>query len=94
MVTKKRRATPKVAEAAPSYKARSSKTPTGSLGEALWKFFQTLPEEEQSVFARKLLADPEWYEDIYDSISIIQSNGEPTRPFEEYVAEVERERAK
>jgi hypothetical protein len=67
--------------------------PAGSLGEALWNFFQTLPEAEQGVFARKLLADPEWYEDICDSIAVVQANKEPGRPFEEFEAELDAERA-
>lgn len=90
MVTKKRRATPKVAEAAPSYTAAK----TGSLGEALWELFLKLPEDDEGAFFEKMLEDPQWREDISDTIIIIESRGEPTRPFDEYVAERERERAR
>jgi hypothetical protein len=92
VVTKKRRSTPKVAEAAREYRTRAAKT--GALGEALWNLLQRLPEEEQSAFAKKLMNDPEWYEDIYDTIAIDEASKEPGRPLEEYIAEVERERRK
>jgi hypothetical protein len=111
MVTKKRKGTAKVAEAAPTYtarsrrtttktkkaarpySARSGKTMTGALGEALWKMFQSLPDEDQSAFAQKMMNDPEWYEDIYDTIAMIQASKEPGRPFEEFEAELDAERA-
>lgn len=75
--------------AARSGTTRSRKSPSkpGAIGEALWNFFSMLSKDEQSAFARRLLADPEWFEDIYDSISVIEADKEPSRPLDEYMAE-------
>ena len=111
MVTKKRKATAKVAEAAPTYTARSRQVTTkqkkvapagksrarikkASPGEALWEMLQSLPEEEQSAFVKQMLKNPEWREDIMDICVVMARKGEPKRPFEEFIAELERERRK
>lgn len=85
MATKKRNgAKAKVAEAAAEYR-------TQALGEVFWLAFQQLSEDDQGAFVNKLLEDPEWFEDIYDSISIIQARNEPSRPFEEFEEELRRD---
>jgi hypothetical protein len=94
MVSKKRKATSKVAEAARKYTPSSAKAKPGALGEALWEMLEKLSDEEQGAFIRRMLSTPEWREEIGDSIIVIESNGEPTRPIEEFFAELERERAK
>jgi hypothetical protein len=94
VVTKKRKTTSKVAEAAREYSPRSRKPKPGALGEALWDMLSKLSEEEQSAFAQKMMNDPVWYEDIYDTIEMDKASKEPGRPLEDYIAEVERERRK
>jgi hypothetical protein len=76
-----------VAEAAPAYEATSSP----SIAEVFWIAFKALPEEAQGAFLRKMLDDPEWYEEIEDSISILRGREEPSRPFEEFEEELKRE---
>jgi hypothetical protein len=85
-VTAKKRngARAKVAEAAAEYR-------TQALGEVFWLAFQQLSKGDQGVFLRRLLEDPGWFEDIFDSIMIIQSRNEPTRPFEEFEEDLRRE---
>ncbi|MDO8614738.1 MAG: hypothetical protein Q7T33_03250 [Dehalococcoidia bacterium] len=64
---------------------------TRSAGEELWRAFQALPDEERAVFLRKLLDDDALREDLADSIVMIEREGEPSRPFEEFVEELRRE---
>jgi hypothetical protein len=98
MATKKR-ASPQAAEAKAAYRTRprrratasAAKTPERPLGEVFWLAFQQLSEDDQGAFLRRLLEDPDWFEDIYDSIAIIQARKGPTRPFEEFEEELRRE---
>ena len=61
------------------------------LAEVLWLAFQSLPAEEQAEFLKKLLDDPEWYEELADAVAIIEARQEPTRPYEEFREELKRE---
>ncbi len=61
------------------------------LAEVLWLAFQSLSAEEQADFLRKLLDDPEWYEELADAVAVIEARGEPTRPYEEVREELLRE---
>ena len=83
MATKKRNGA-KAAEAAAEYR-------TQALGEVFWLAFQQLSEDDQGAFLRRLFEDPDWFEDIYDSIAIIQARKDPTRPFEEFEEELRSE---
>jgi hypothetical protein len=89
--------TPRVAEAAPTYKAVSRKSPRRqsrtsrarkpTSGEALWAFVLSLPEAERQAFFSAMFNDPEWREHIIDGISIFEAKTEKGRPLEEYLAE-------
>jgi hypothetical protein len=90
-MTTKKRATPKVAEAAPTYRATSAKTIPGALGEALWEIFSKLSDEEQGAFIEKMLETPEWREDMMDICTVMQRRNDPTIPYEEFREELRRE---
>ena len=62
-----------------------------SVAHVFWIAFQSLSQEEQGAFLRKLLDDPEWYEEIADAVAIIESRDEPTRPYEEFAEELRRD---
>jgi len=63
-----------------------------SVAHVFWIAFQSLSQEEQGAFLRKLLDDPEWYEEISDAVTMIESENEPARPFEEFEEELRREK--
>jgi hypothetical protein len=84
MATKKRNASPKVAEAAPEYGAKP-------VSETFWLAFQELPDLDRVAFFERLIEDEELREDLLDSIVIMNRRGEPTRPFEEFVEELRRD---
>jgi len=50
---------------------------------------QSLFKAEREAVIKRLLADPELREDILDLVLIGQRQGEPSRPFREYLAERE-----
>ena len=62
------------------------------IAHVFWTAFQSLTQEEQGAFLGKLLDDPKWYEEISDAITMIESENEPTRPFEEFEEELRREK--
>jgi hypothetical protein len=76
-----------VREAAVEYEAGSSE----SIVEVFWMAFSGLSKDAQQAFLRKLLEDPEWFEDLADSIAIMETRGEPTRPYREVREELIRE---
>jgi len=83
--TKSRRAKqPMVREAAVQYEVRS-------MAEVFWLAFKSLSKEDQEAFVRKFLDDEFWYEELADAISAIEARGEPSRPYEEFEAELRRE---
>ena len=51
---------------------------------------QSLSKSEKEAVIARLLDDPELREDILDLALIRQRQGEPSRPFREYLAEKER----
>ncbi|MEA1872220.1 MAG: hypothetical protein U9M91_02345 [Chloroflexota bacterium] len=53
---------------------------------------QSLSEAEREAVIRRLLEDPRLREDILDLAVIKQRQGEPSKPFKEYLAE-RKERA-
>ena len=75
---------PMVREAAAAYEVRE-------IAEVFWLAFKSLSAEDQGAFLDRLLRDPEFFEDIADSILIIEREHEPSRPFEEFVEELRRE---
>jgi hypothetical protein len=94
----KRRATTRVAETAAKYTARSSvrarpraRKPK-SPGEEMWAAFLKLSGEEQAAFIRKMFSTRRWREDIGDSLIAWESRNEPTRPIEEFWAELDAQR--
>jgi len=52
---------------------------------------QSLSKAEREVVIARLLEDPALREDILDLALIRQRQGEPSRPFREYLAERERQ---
>jgi hypothetical protein len=61
------------------------------MGEVVWLAFQQLTEDDQRLFCERLLAEPEWYEDMYDAIMSIQARKEPARPYREVQQELRRD---
>ena len=51
---------------------------------------QSLSKAEKEAVIVRLLEDPELREDILDLITIYQRQGEPSRPFREYLAEIRK----
>ena len=86
---KRKAPVPKVREAAREYRTKSTKSEE-SLGEAFWLAFQQLPDEAQGHVIRRMLADPEWFEELADSIISIEREGEPERPYEQVREEMIR----
>jgi hypothetical protein len=94
--------TPRIAEAAPAYTARSGTTrrprqtkgnaraKKPSSGEALWQYFLTLPDEEQSAFVKSMLKSRAWREELGDSLTVFESTNERLMPIEQYWAERDR----
>lgn len=83
MVTKKR-GTPKVAEAAPEYRAKP-------LSETFWLAFQELPDLDRVAFFERLIEDEELREDLLDSIVIMNRRGEPASDYKEFEKELRRD---
>ncbi|MBM3120332.1 MAG: hypothetical protein FJ006_12465 [Chloroflexi bacterium] len=51
---------------------------------------QSLSKAEREAVISRLLEDPEVREDILDLITIYQRQGEASRPFREYLAEIRK----
>ena len=51
---------------------------------------QSLTKREREAIISRLLEDPELREDILDVMTIHQRQGEPSRPFREYLAEIKK----
>ena len=51
---------------------------------------QSLSKAEKEAVIVRLLEDPELREDILDLITIHQRQGEPSRPFREYLTEIRK----
>jgi hypothetical protein len=74
-------------ETAPKYKT----TPDDSPGGALWSAFEALDEDGKHDFLARLLEDAEMREDLFDSILVIERRDEPTRPYEDFEAEMRKQ---
>jgi len=64
---------------------------TRSMAQVFWLAFKSLSSEDQGAFLERLLNDPEHYDDIADTVIAIEREGEPSRPYEEFEAELRRE---
>jgi len=51
---------------------------------------QSLSKTEREAVIARLLEDPGLREDILDLITIYQRQGEPSRPFREYLTEIRK----
>lgn len=51
---------------------------------------QSLSKAEREAVIARLLEDPGLREDILDLITIYQRQGEPSRPFREYLTEIRK----
>lgn len=60
----------------------------------LAELLKKLPPEEREEFAALIVSDPELAdvrEEIEDSLLIVKTEGEPSRPYEEFAEELRRE---
>lgn len=54
-------------------------------GAVFWMAFASLSRKEKRAVLERLLADKEFREDLLDIATTLQREGEPTRPFREYL---------
>ncbi len=66
-------------------------TKTEAKLEVFWVAFQSLPKTERKQVVHRLLRDSEFMEDLLDIALADSRRAEPTRPFEEYLAEQKRQ---
>ena len=67
-------------------------TPSEAMAEVFWTAFSALPQEMRGKFVEKMLADPvlrEEIEDLLDLEIVSERSGEPTRPLDEVLAELD-----
>ncbi len=53
--------------------------------------FRSLPKAERAAVVSRLLSDPEFREDLIDLALMAQREDEPSRPYEEFVQELQRD---
>jgi hypothetical protein len=75
---------PMIREGTATYEIRS-------MAEVFWLAFKSLSADDQGAFLERLLNDPEFFEDIADSVIAIEREAEPSRPYDEFEAELRRE---
>ena len=61
-----------------------------SKAEIYFMALQSLTKQEREAVISRLLEDPVLREDILDVMTIHQRQGEPSRPFREYLAEIKK----
>jgi len=61
--------------------------------EVFWSAFMAMQEEDRCAFLERLIADPELREDLLDAALIEERTGEPARPLEEVLEELQAEGA-
>ena len=61
--------------------------------DVFWTAFMAMRAEERRAFLERLIGDPRLREDLLDAAVIEERRGEPTRPLEEVLAEIEAEEA-
>ena len=61
--------------------------------DVFWTAFMAMGAEERRAFLERLIGDPGLREDLLDAALIEERRGEPTRPLEDVLAEIEAEEA-
>ncbi|MCD6420255.1 MAG: hypothetical protein J7L41_06035 [Synergistetes bacterium] len=56
--------------------------------EVFWMAFKGLPKKERRSVVERLLKDAEFMEDLIDIAILEQRREEPSRPLEDYLAEI------
>jgi len=64
---------------------------TQASSEVFWMAFRSLPSSERRAFVERLVQDEEFREDLIDVSLFLERQGEPSRPYEEFVDELRRE---
>jgi len=64
---------------------------THSAVDHILKTLPTLTKAERRKLLTGLCADPELMEDLYDIVTLRERRGEPSRPYEEFVGELQAE---
>jgi len=66
-------------------------TKTEATAEIFLLAFHSLPRPQRSAVVSRLLADPEFGKDLIDIALMAQREDEPSRPYEEFVQELQLE---
>lgn len=64
---------------------------TEATAEVFLLAFRSLPKVERAAVVSRLLADPDFREDLVDIALMAQREAEPSRPYEEFVEELRLE---
>lgn len=62
-------------------------TSTNALAEVFWLAFKSLDEKTKDEVVRKMLADEDLREELYDAALVEDRAGEPVRDFNDYLKE-------
>ncbi len=62
-------------------------TSTNALAEVFWLAFKSLDEKTKDEVVRKMLADEDLREELYDAALVEDRTGEPVRDFNDYLKE-------
>ena len=66
-------------------------TKIAATAEVFMLAFRSLPKAERAAVVSRLLSDPEFREDLIDLALMAQREDEPSRPYEEFVQELQRD---
>lgn len=64
-----------------------TKASSTAIAEVFWTAFQALPKSEQQAVVRRLVSDEEFRNDLLDIATFKKRQGEPSRPFRDYLAD-------
>lgn len=59
--------------------------------EVFWMAFASLSKGERRAVVQRLLQDPEFQEELFDVALFLERQKEPSRPYEEFAAELRSE---
>lgn len=66
-------------------------TKMAATAEVFFLAFHSLPKAERAAVVSRLLSDSEFREDLMDMALMAQREDEPSRPYEEFVQELQRD---
>jgi hypothetical protein len=64
---------------------------TEAISEVFWQAFQSLPAAERRAIIDRLLQDERFREELLDISVILERSNEPSRPYEDFADELQRE---